>query len=183
MPHVSLPNESGSSVIRTTKTFGRMCHRLLFCKWAWEIYLCPPTVSWWNKERLWLTGREPEQSRWAPVKIQRRKKKKSGGEKRQQPTRGDAGKVARSPNTKPGEWGIGEGVLAGWSAALTTPGPGTNYRLVWMRVIERDKKNPEACTLPPFSFTSHGFEDRDGATKLRCRYADEEKKKKKRDSS
>lgn len=46
-----------------------------------------------------------------------------------------------------------------------------------MRVIERDKKNPEACTLPPFSFTSHGFEDRDGATKLRRRYADEEKKK------
>lgn len=28
--HVSLPNESGCSVMRATKTFGRTCHPLLF---------------------------------------------------------------------------------------------------------------------------------------------------------
>lgn len=42
--------------------------------------------------------------------------------------------------------------------------------------VGTDKKNPEACTPPSFSFASHGFQDRDGATKLRCRYADEEEK-------
>lgn len=62
---VSLPNESGCSVMRATKTFGRTCHPLLFsCKWAWEIYLCPPTVYCWNKERLigetgWAAKDEP----------------------------------------------------------------------------------------------------------------------------
>lgn len=124
--HVSLPNESGCSVMCATKTFGRTCHPLLFLvnEHGKSIYV-PPTVYWWNKERLWLIGRKPKQPRWAPVKIYR-KKERRGMEERSGSTRGDAGKVARSPNTKPGGWGMGKGILAGWSAALTTPGPGTN---------------------------------------------------------
>ncbi len=124
--HVSLPNESGCSVMCATKTFGRTCHPLLFLvnehgKSIYVLLQCTGEI----RRGFWLIGRQPEQPRRAPVKIYR-KKTEEEGRRRSGSTRGDAGKVARSPNTKPGGWGMGKGVLAGWSAALTTPGPGTN---------------------------------------------------------
>lgn len=87
--HVSLPNESGCSVMRATKTFGRTCHPLLFsCKWAWEIYLCPPIQYFAEIRRgFWLIGRQLSSQDEPPWRyIERKtewKKKKDGGEKPQ----------------------------------------------------------------------------------------------------
>lgn len=128
--HVSLPNESGCSVMCTTKIFGRTCHRLLFLvnEHGKSIYVLLQYTGE-IREGFWLMGRQPEQPRRAPVKIYRKEEKEErrrAMEKRSGSTRGDAGKVARSPNTKPGGWGTGKR-RSHW---MTTPGPGTNYRLV-----------------------------------------------------